>query len=148
MQHILKQAYHSIPVRGLASGLLACSMCTAVSQACIVQVRKNPSVYGIPGGGLSESAVEKVLKDQLILSNVSELAKYGMVRVCSHICVTWIWSSDPWAHCSSCLAGCGLHCMTSVRIHGACHSSGHDKVRVSHIRTIMFPMHKEGGKSF
>ena len=44
-----------------------------------LQVRKNPAAYGISGKGLSESAVERVLKDQLILSNVRELAKYGMV---------------------------------------------------------------------
>ena len=42
-------------------------------------MRKNPSAYGVPGNKLSEGAVEKVLKDQLILSNVKELAKYGMV---------------------------------------------------------------------
>lgn len=46
-------------------------------------MRKNPSAYGIPGNKLSESGVEKVLKDQLVLSNVRELAKYGMVRVTS-----------------------------------------------------------------
>ena len=45
-----------------------------------MQVRKNPSAYCIPGNRLSEGDVEKVLKDQLILSNVRELAKYGMVR--------------------------------------------------------------------
>ena len=43
-------------------------------------MRKNPAAYGLPGNKLSEGAVEKVLKDQLILSNVRELAKYGMVR--------------------------------------------------------------------
>ena len=45
-----------------------------------MQVRKNPAAYGIPGIRLSVSDVERVLKDQLILSNVKELAKHGMVR--------------------------------------------------------------------
>ena len=48
---------------------------------CTVQVRKNPAAYGIPGNKLTESAVEQILKDQLILANVRELAKYGMVRM-------------------------------------------------------------------
>lgn len=47
---------------------------------CCLQVRKNPSAYGIPGNRLSEGDVERVLKDQLILSNVRELANHGMVR--------------------------------------------------------------------
>ena len=54
-------------------------------QGCIVQVRKNPTAYGIPGNRLSESDVERVLKDQLILSNVRELAKHGMVRRLPHM---------------------------------------------------------------
>lgn len=44
-------------------------------------MRKNPAAYGIPGNKLTESAVEKILKDQLILANVCALAKYGMVRM-------------------------------------------------------------------
>ena len=44
-----------------------------------MQVRKKPAAYGIPGNRLTEGAVEKVLKDQLVLSIVKELAKYGMV---------------------------------------------------------------------
>lgn len=72
---------------GLFHDVLAYTMHHSV-RGCIVQVRKNPSAYGIPGGRLSESAVEKVLKDQLILSNVSELAKYGMVRWWfQHMCI-------------------------------------------------------------
>lgn len=46
-----------------------------------LQVRKNPSAYGVSGHGLSEQAIEKFLKDQLILSNIKQLAKYGMVSV-------------------------------------------------------------------
>ncbi|KAA6419380.1 MAG: putative ATP-dependent DNA helicase HFM1-like [Trebouxia sp. A1-2] len=45
-----------------------------------IRVRKNPAAYGIPGNKLTESSVEKILKDQLILANVRELAKYGMVQ--------------------------------------------------------------------
>ncbi|KAL0055867.1 hypothetical protein WJX82_005206 [Trebouxia sp. C0006] len=45
-----------------------------------IRVRKNPAAYGIPGNKLTESAVEKILKDQLILANVCALAKYGMVQ--------------------------------------------------------------------
>lgn len=47
-------------------------------------MRKNPAAYGIPSNRLPEAAVEKVLKDQLILSNVKELTKYGMVRMALH----------------------------------------------------------------
>ncbi|DBB06327.1 TPA: Sec63 [Trebouxia sp. C0004] len=45
-----------------------------------IRVRKNPAAYGISGNKLTESSVEKILKDQLILANVRELAKYGMVH--------------------------------------------------------------------
>ena len=44
-----------------------------------MQVRKNPAAYGFSGSRLSEQAVEKVLKDQLVLTNVRELAKHGLV---------------------------------------------------------------------
>ena len=43
------------------------------------QVKKNHGAYGLSGSKLSEQAVEKVLKDQLILTNVRELAKHGLV---------------------------------------------------------------------
>ena len=42
-------------------------------------MKKNPSAYGLSGSRLSEQAVEKVLKDQLVLTNVRELAKHGLV---------------------------------------------------------------------
>ena len=44
-------------------------------------MRKNPSAYGLLGPRLSEQAIEKFLKDQLILTNVKELAKYGLVSM-------------------------------------------------------------------
>lgn len=52
-----------------------------------MQVHKKPSAYGIPSNSLSEGAVEKVLKDQLILANVRELAKYGMVSNTYYACI-------------------------------------------------------------
>lgn len=46
-----------------------------------LQVRKAPSAYGVSGHGLSEQAVEKVLKDQLILTTVKQLARHGIVSM-------------------------------------------------------------------
>lgn len=58
-------------------------------------MRKNPTAYGLPGNKLSEGAVEKVLKDQLILSNVRELAKYGMVsKLCVSETTSWVYCAD------------------------------------------------------
>lgn len=130
-----------------ASDLLPGSVSTTVLPACIAQVRKNPSAYGIPGGGLSESAVERVLKDQLILSNVSELAKYRMVRCCSYIYVTCKWCSGPWRSLQYLLGWLwiALHDI-SVNTPRLLHCSGHDKYQVLHMCMSMFPMHKEGGK--
>ena len=54
---------------------------------CAVQVKMNPSYYGMPANLHTARSIEGALKDRVIMSTLRELSKHGLVLAQTTLCL-------------------------------------------------------------